>query len=377
MRIQYKFGPWALMMLLCLCLGLLSHGQGFAQDAAPVPSEQLPSVQVQAPTSGGSARAARSEEGFGYGEPIPSGQSFSDYAPTRSEVVSESGRTQNLATVPSAISVIENKGVSALGNYGLPDIVQGQPGVFSMSGFAGNVFDAPIAIRGFTNESVNRTSLLVDGTSLNMPRQEANTNFVFPELIDRVEVLRGDGTIQYGDKAIGGALNVILKKPRLNPGTYFGIEGGSWGQNREWAASNVVKGPVALGLFMGRYYELPGWRTYYGDNGYAEPTSRPGPWSLVNAYGDLNWKISPKLTLDISHLMTDERVADYNPIPLDRWQRRDIRDISQDPFGYRPFDDPPENRIDNLTLVKLLYEGDHLGNLTLTWTGRTYDRSIP
>ena len=100
-----------------------------------------------------------------------------------------------------------------------------------MGGYAGNPFDAPIAIRGFTNETTNRTSLLLDGTSLNMPRQEANTNFVFPELIERVEVLRGDGTIQYGDKAIGGAINVIIKKPRLNPGSYSGAEGGSWGQN--------------------------------------------------------------------------------------------------------------------------------------------------
>ena len=377
MRIQYKFGPGPLIALLSLCLGLLSYDQSFAQHAAPVPSEQLPSVQVQAPSASGSARGARSEEGFGYGDPIPSGQSFSDYAPTRSEVVSESGRTQNLATVPSAISVIENRGVSSLGNYGLPDIVQGQPGVFSMGGYAGNPFDAPIAIRGFTNETTNRTSLLLDGTSLNMPRQEANTNFVFPELIERVEVLRGDGTIQYGDKAIGGAINVIIKKPRLNPGSYFGAEGGSWGQNREWAATNIVKGPVAIGLFMGRYYESPGWRTYYGNNDYEEPISRPGPWSLVNVYGDLNWKITPKLTLDISNLISDQRVADYNPIPIDRWQRRDIRDISQDPFGYRPFDDPPENRLDNLTLVKLLYDGAYLGNLDLTWTGRTYDRSIP
>lgn len=377
MSIKYICAGPLIEGFLILCFTLFSHCHVFAQDAASVPSEQLPNVQVEAPVASGPARAERSEEGFGYGDPIPSGQAFSDYAPTRSEVVSESGRTQNLATVPSAITVIENKGVSALGNYGLPDIVQGQPGVFSMGGYAGNPFDAPIAIRGFTNETTNRTSLLLEGTSLNMPRQEANTNFVFPELIDRVEILRGDGTIQYGDKAIGGALNIILKKPRLNPGTYFGVEGGSWGQNREWAASNIVKGSVALGLFMGRYYQLPGWRTYYGDNGYAEPTSRPGPWALVNVYGDLNWKISPKITLDISNLITDERVADYNPIPIDKWQRRDIRNIWQDPFGYRPFDDPPENRIDNLTLVKLLYEGGYLGNLDLTWTGRTYDRSIP
>jgi iron complex outermembrane recepter protein len=363
-------------VIMALFLSLAAIEWGVAQEEAPVPSEQLPSVQVQAPAAGGASRAARSEEGFGYGDPIPSGQPFSDFAPTRSEVVSATGQPQNIAAVPAAISVIENRGVSALGNTGLSDVVQGQPGVFSMGGFSGNAFDAPIAIRGFSNETTNRTSLLWDGANLNMPRTESNTNFIFPELIERVEVLRSDGTIPFGDKAIGGSINVILKKPRLNPGTYFGAEGASWGQDREWAATNIIKDSVALGIFMGRYNEQ-GWRTYYGNNDYEEPISRPGPWSLMNVYGSLNWKISPNLTLDVSHLISDQKVPNYFAIDRDRWQRRDIRDIRADSYGYRAFDDPPENRRDNFSMVKLLYTQERFGNLEITWAGRTYDRSVP
>jgi iron complex outermembrane recepter protein len=377
MRIKYKHSIGTLIRVsMALFLGLLTLDRGVAQDAAPVPSEQLPSVQVQAPAAGGASRAARSEEGFGYGDPIPSGQPFSDFAPTSSEVVSATGQPQNIAAVPAAVSVIENRGVTALGRTGLSDVVQGQPGVFSMGGFSGNAFDAPIAIRGFSNETTNRTSLLWDGANLNMPRTESNTNFIFPELIERVEVLRSDGTIPFGDKAIGGSINVILKKPRLNPGTYFGAEGGSWGLNREWAATNIIKDAVALGIFMGRYNEQ-GWRTYYGNNDYEEPISRPGPWSLINVYGSLNWKISPNLTLDISHLISDQRVPNYFGIDKDRWQRRDIRDIKPDAYGYTAFDDPPEHRGDNFSMAKLLYTEKRLGNLEITWAGRTYDRSIP
>lgn len=377
MSIKYKYRSGTLTrVVMALFLCLVAIERGVAQDATPVPSEQLPGVQVQAPAAGGASRAARSEEGFGYGDPIPSGQPFSDFAPTRSEVVSATGQPQNIAAVPAAISVIENRGVTALGRTGLSDVVQGQPGVFSMGGFSGNAFDAPIAIRGFSNETTQRTSLLWDGANLNMPRNESNTNFIFPELIERVEVLRSDGTIPFGDKAIGGSINVILKKPRLNPGTYFGAEGGSWGQDREWAATNIIKDSVALGIFMGRYNEQ-GWRTYYGDNGYEEPISRPGPWSLMNVYGSLNWKIAPNLTLDISHLISEQRVPNYNAIDQPRWQRRDIRDIRPGYWGQPPFDDPPEHRGDNFSMVKLLYTGENLGNLEITWAGRTYDRSIP
>ncbi len=253
MRTKHKFGSSSLLkILLSFCLGLVSYSHGLGQDATPVPSEQLPSVQVQAPSTSGSSRAARSEEGFGYGDPIPSGQPFSDFAPTRSEVVSATGRTENIAAVPAAVSVIENRGVSSLGRTGLSDVVQGQPGVFSMGGYSGNAFDAPIAIRGFSNETTNRTSILWDGANLNMPRTESNTNFIFPELIERVEVLRSDGTIPFGDKAIGGSINVILKKPRLNPGTYFGAEGGSWGQKQGVGGDKHCQGYFGAGYICGQ-----------------------------------------------------------------------------------------------------------------------------
>ena len=65
---------------------------------------------------------------------------------------------------------------------------------------------------------------------------------VFPELIDRIEVLRGDGTVQFGQKAIGGTVNIIPKRPRQNPGTFWGAEMGSWHTDREWVASNMVRG---------------------------------------------------------------------------------------------------------------------------------------
>lgn len=355
------------------CCMYPSHG--WAQETPP--AQTLPPVEVEPPREAPrppSQTSARSPEGFNYGQPFPQGQPFSDYGLSSGQAVSPAGRPTSLAVTPSSVSVIENQGVTSLGKGGLSDMLQGQPGLWS-SGFAGNPFDSPIAIRGFASETVNRTSLLMDGTSLNIPRQEVNTNFIFPELIERVEVLRGDGTIQFGDKAIGGAVNVILKKPRLHPGNFFGCEAGSWGSNREWAGINIVRDAVALGFFLGRYAQ-EGWRIYYGANDWEEPFRRPGPWALMNVHGTLNWKVTPSVTLDVSHLISDQRTGNYNPVDNDRWHRRDTRDIRPGAWGSRPFDDPGEERRDNLTTVKLLYHGDRRGNVECTWTGRTYDRSI-
>jgi len=287
-----KTGPLSVnLAALCLtaALWLVWNSPLVAQQTSA--AQSLPAVEVDPPGDRPpqpTTAPARPAEGFGFGEPIPQGQPFSDYALSRGEVVSPAGRPTNLAATPSAVGVIDNQGVTSLGKAGLSDVLQGQPGLWT-SGFAGNPFDSPIAIRGFASETVNRTALLMDGTSLNLPRQEVNTNFIFPELIERVEILRGDGTIPFGDKAIGGAVNVILKKPRLHPGNFFGAEAGSWGTNREWAGVNIVRDTVALGMFFGRYCQ-EGWRIHYGSNDFENPVPRPGPWALMNVYGSLNWK---------------------------------------------------------------------------------------
>jgi len=365
-----------MQVLGVIAMGLIVAASAQGQESSPGQLERLPAVEVEAP-----ARSARSLSdsstsggGFGYGQPVPSGMPFSDYGLTSGEVVSATGTPSNLAAVPAAISVVENRGIYSLGKEGLSDVVSGQPGTWS-SGFAGNPFDSPIVVRGFSNESTNRVSILMDGVNLNVPRQEANTNFIFPELIERVELTRGDAVIPLGDKAIGGAVNVIVKKPRQNPGFFFGAEAGSWGTDREWAGVNLVRDTLAAGIFLGRYSQ-EGWRIHYGNNAYEEPFRRPGPWSLYNVQGSLNWKITPRLTFDISCLISDQRLGNYSTIDKARWDRRDIRDVQFDIYGGRPFDDFPEERWDLMTIGKLLYQGGALGNLEITATGRTYDRSV-
>jgi iron complex outermembrane receptor protein len=366
---------WATLVVLVGVCSLLFANPAIAQESGQ--AEQLRAVEVEPPARTRrdvATRAGETTGGFGYDQPTPSGLPFSDFSLTSSEVVSYGGRPQNIATVPSAISVFDNKGIQSLGKDGLSQMVSGQPGVWS-SGFAGNPFDAPIVIRGFSNESVNRVAVLLDGVNLSLPRQEVNSNFVFPEATERVEVSRGDAVIPFGDKAIGGAVNVVVKKPRQYPGMFFGAEGGSWGTNREWVSANLVRDSIAAGLFIGRYSQ-EGWRIHYGLNSWDEPVTRPGPWSLYNVQGSINWRIIPSLTFDISHLISDQRLGNYSSITEDRWERRDIRDVGFDVYDYRPFDDFPEERWDNVTIAKLHYEGGILGTLDITAAWRRYDRRI-
>jgi iron complex outermembrane recepter protein len=336
-----------------------------AQEAGT--TQQLERVEVEPPARR-AASGTGSGQGFGYDQTIPSGEARSDFPLTPSEVVSPTGRAANLATVPSAISVVENTGITAQGRTGIGDMVRGQPGTWA-SGYAGNSLNSQISIRGFsqTPAVANRVAILLDGRNMEIPRSEANTGFLFPEIIDRIELMRGDGTIQFGNKAIGGSLNILLKKPRLNPGTYCGVEGGSWRTQREWAGINVVKGPVAAGVFLGNYAQ-EGFRLFGGNGKNEEFTGRPGPWELLNMIGNVNWKITPRVTFDLAYMYSKQRLHNPNFITLAQWDRRDIRDTDETRTN-----GGPEERWDAITIGQLLFDGGRLGSLELTASYRAYD----
>ena len=334
--------------------------------------QQLERVEVEPPERRTGPGLGSSGQGFGYDQSIPSGQPISDFPLTPSEVVSPTRSTANIATVPSAIDVIETKGVTALGNKGVGDMVQGQPGTWA-SGYSGNTFNSQISIRGFsaTPAVANRVAMLLNGRNMEIPISEQNSGMLFPEIIERIELMRGDGTVQFGNKAIGGSYNILLKKPRTNPGTYFGVEGGSWRTQREWAAVNVVKGPLAAGIFLGNY-NSEGWRLFYGNGQNQEFASRPGPWELMNVTANVNWKITPRLSFDLTYMYTKQRMANPNYITMDMWDRRDVRSVDESRVS-----GGPEERWDTITIGTLFYDGGTLGTLELIGSYRPYYRQNP
>ena len=81
-------------------------------------------------------------------------------------------------------------------------------------------------IRGLTS---NRVLILVDGQRLNNARESTDFAGIQPALVnlaevERIEVLRGPASVQYGSDAIGGVVNIITRKPDLG-GQEFKITG--------------------------------------------------------------------------------------------------------------------------------------------------------
>lgn len=100
------------------------------------------------------------------------------------------------------------------------------------------VVDASVAgmkrlrIRG---ESSRRVTVLVDGQEITDHSSYGTPILIDPDVIERIDVIRGPSSVLYGTKSIGGVINIITKRGGPNPigaelsGSYFSAtEGYHW-----------------------------------------------------------------------------------------------------------------------------------------------------
>ncbi len=85
-------------------------------------------------------------------------------------------------------------------------------------GFFGNDKWSGVDIRGMGDTFVSNVLVLVDGYRLNPPDLAGPDFSSIPmEQIERIEILRGAGSVVYGDGAVGGVVNIITKEGEQEP----------------------------------------------------------------------------------------------------------------------------------------------------------------
>lgn len=131
------------------------------------------------------------------------------------EVIVSSQRMEekNLKTAAS-ISVLSSKNLKNYQVRTTPEALMNTAGVFIQKSThgAGSPF-----VRGLTG---NQTLILIDGIRLNNstfrygPNQYLNT--IDPFSLDRIEVLRGSGSVAYGSDALGGTVQLFTVNPQFS-----------------------------------------------------------------------------------------------------------------------------------------------------------------
>jgi outer membrane receptor protein involved in Fe transport len=117
----------------------------------------------------------------------------------------------------SPVLVVDSSRIHATLANGVAEVLRESPGV-DITGSGANQ-GRPI-IRGQRGQ---RILLLEDGIRLNNTRRQQDFGelpaLVSPDLLERVEVVRGPASVLYGTDAIGGVINLITTEPTYGIGT--------------------------------------------------------------------------------------------------------------------------------------------------------------
>ncbi|WP_018875355.1 TonB-dependent siderophore receptor [Thioalkalivibrio sp. ALE31] len=122
--------------------------------------------------------------------------------------VTATGYETLIDETPASVTVIESSEIRNREARTLGDLLRGQPGI--ATAVDGSVGSDPI-IRGLKRDQV---LVLVDGVRINAmqpPARGSLASYVNVDLIERIEIVRGPGSVLYGAGAMGGVINIITR----------------------------------------------------------------------------------------------------------------------------------------------------------------------
>ncbi len=200
------------------------------------------------------------------------------------EVVVSATRTERiLREVPSTVTLVNAEESARYGQATIADMVQDVPGV--------EIFDNSVAgsrrlmIRG---ENGGRVIVLIDGQKINEQKSmDGAPLLVDPAIVERIEVVKGSGSVLYGSDAIGGVVNIITKKGGNKP-----LSGDLAGTYR--SGTDGYEGSVGLAGKRGNVqYRLTGSYSDQGDRKTPDKTLEGSDSTMKNVSGFLGYQTEP------------------------------------------------------------------------------------
>ncbi|MBC8056831.1 MAG: TonB-dependent receptor plug domain-containing protein, partial [Rhizobiales bacterium] len=179
---------------------------------------------------------------------------------------------QSLSTateaLPTQTYIIPRDKLEAQSFSDATDLLRSTPGItFGSSSPGGDIGD-DISIRGFNGFHGAATAVYIDGVPVNWSHSgfgahgTADFNWLTPELIERIEVIKGPFSALYGNFNLSGAINIVTRS--ADPSS-VAVEGGSYSQYRAVgvygkAFGDVVPFIAVESLYRGGYRDRSDYR---------------------------------------------------------------------------------------------------------------------
>ena len=224
--------------------------------------------------------------------------------------ISATRNEQNVDSVPSTVTVQDREDLDRQNVNTIRELVRYEPNV-SVGGAGTRASNAGYNIRGIDGD---RILTQVDGVEVpdnffNGPYAKTRRNYVDPEIVKRVEILRGPASALYGSSAIGGAVSYFTLDPDdiIKPGQDFGarLKTGYSSADDSWLTSGTVAGRVQdfdglLHLSQRNGHEM---ESYDGNNatGLARTGANPEDARTTNILAKMGWNYGDDNRLGLTY----------------------------------------------------------------------------
>ncbi|MDY6987913.1 MAG: TonB-dependent receptor [Thermodesulfobacteriota bacterium] len=196
------------------------------------------------------------------------------------EVTTASKRAEKVHDAPGIVTVITAKEIEQFGAVNLMDVLERAPHFYPIDSFMHR--QNTTSVRGIAATHLNTQALILINHRPVRESQQGGADFpvfqAFPlEVIDRIEFVRGPGSVLYGTNAVLGVINIITKKKVEDPEFQASANYGTFDTIYSSMAGGKTSGDwqVYGGL---KYLDSDGWgykalgerHPFGGDNTYIE-----------------------------------------------------------------------------------------------------------
>jgi len=187
----------------------------------------------------------------------------------REVVVTSTRRPIALKDVPEIVLSIPSEQIEQIEPRDISDIIYYAPGVSVEGGTgSGQPYDKIVSIDGLP---ANYSLVMMNGARVVSSHWHtgANVNIVPAEAVERIEVVKGAASAQYGSEGLGGTINILTKRGDDRPQMLFNARGGD---RKSQYYSLLLNGPVNEKI---SYNTFSSWEKTDGDSVLA-PAHRLG-----------------------------------------------------------------------------------------------------
>ena len=155
--------------------------------------------------------------------------------------------SQSVTAQPANSTVITGEEIRQRPVTSYGDIFRPVAG-FNISNYNQGIIGYGLTLRGFNDGEHGRdVAYFIDGVPINEVSSQHTPNYadlnpLIPETIERVDIVRGPFSVEYGDSNLGGSVNIITK--RAEPFATVGVSGGSFSTGRAVGTYSRTSGTV-------------------------------------------------------------------------------------------------------------------------------------